>query len=307
MIRDDPRSPWIWVRRASEWEREKSLHEWIEFAENGGKWVITGTKERLEELAVTLDPYVERGEIPDIKYSRRPGVYGPLPAMCVFCYERDRDRVAKILADEGVEAKRWRSEQETLLGFAPGGRHYIEIHGGQREETKINNCIVEIFERDIVWMEVDAIVNSTTPDLKMEVGLSGHIARVGGLKIIEECERIGGASVGDAVITAGGELKARYVIHAVGPQMGEGDEDEKLRNTMLSSLKLADKHGIKSVAFPAISTGRFRFPLDRSAKIMLQTAVPYVKGSTGLERLVFCVFGKENFQVFHRELEARQK
>ena len=192
------------------------------------------------------------------------------------------------------------------MGFAPGGRHYIEIHGGEREETKINNCVVEIFERDIVWMEVDAIVNSTTPDLNMEVGLSGHIVRVGGSKIQEECEQIGETFVGGAVITTGGELKATYVIHAAGPQMGEGDEDEKLKNTMLNCLKLADKHGIKSVAFPAISTGRFRIPLERSARIMLQTAVPYVKGSTGLERLVFCVFGKENFQVIHRELYAQQ-
>lgn len=306
MIRDDPRLPWVWVRRASEWERERSLHEWIDFAEHGGKWVITGTKERMEELAKTLDPYVESGKIPDIKYSKRPGVYGPLPAMCVFCYEWDRERVAKILASVGVEAKRWRSEKETLMGFAPGGRHYIEIHGGERVETEINNCTVEIFERDIVWMEVDAIVNSTTPDLKMEVGLSGEIARVGGPKIQEECKRVGSVSVGDAIITNGGELKARYVIHAVGPQMGEGEEDEKLRKTMQNCLELAEKYGLKSVAFPAISTGRFRIPLDRSARIMLQTAVPYVKGNTGLERLVFCVFGKDNFQVFHNELQALQ-
>lgn len=305
MIRDDPRLPWVWVRKASEWEREKSMHEWIDFAENGGKWVITGTKERMEELASKLDPYVERGEIPDIKYSKRPGVYGPLPAMCVFCYKWDRDRVKKILEDEGIEVNRWRSEQETLMGFAPGGRHYIEIHGGQHEKVKVKNCTMEIFERDIVWMGVDAIVNSTTPDLEMEVGLSGEIARVGGPEIIAECKRIGGAAVGEAVITTGGELKAKYVIHAVGPQLGEGNEDEKLSNAVLHCLKLADQYGLKSMAFPAISTGRFRIPLDRSVKIMFQTIIPYVKGSTGLERLVFCVFGQENFRIFHNELQAQ--
>ena len=86
---------------------------------------------------------------------------------------------------------------------------------------------------------------------------------------------------------------------------GDGDEDEKLSNAVLNCLKLADQYGLKSMAFPAISTGRFRIPLDRSVNIMFQTVIPYVKGSTGLERLVFCVFGKENFKVFHSELQAQ--
>jgi len=306
MIRDDPRLAWIWVRRASEWEKEPSLTEWIDFAEHGGKWVISAPREQLDELAVKLDPYVERGEIPDIKYSKRSGVYGPLPAMCVFCYEWDRERVWNILANLGVKEKRWRTEQETLMGFAPGGRHYIEIHGGERVETKVNNCTLEIFECDIIWMDVDAIVNAATPDLKLGAGLSAEIARVGGPRIQEECDRIGGASVGSAVITGGGELQAKYVIHAVAPRMGEGNEDEKLRSVTLNSLKLAEEYGLKSIAFPALSGGRFGFPLDRCARIMLSAALAYLKGNTGLERLVFSVFGEENFQVFHRELQAQQ-
>ncbi len=308
MILDDPSLPWIWVRRASEWERAKelSLGEWIDFTEHGGAWVIIGPRERLDELAVKLDPYVEKDEIPDVKYSKRSGAYGPLPAMKVFCYEWDRDRVWTILANLGITQKRWLSEKETLMGFAPGGRHYIEIHGGERAETRINGRTLEVFERDIAFMEVDAIVNAVTPDLKLGEGLGGEIARMGGAKIQEELDRIGGSSVGNAVITTAGELQARYIIHAVAPRMGDGNEDEKLRSATLNSLKLADEHNLKSIAFPAISAGRFGFPLDRCARIMLSTVIPYLKSNTGLERLVLCIFGKENLQVFHRELQAQQ-
>ncbi|MFC2005588.1 macro domain-containing protein [Chloroflexota bacterium] len=308
MIIDNPRLPWIWVRRASELDTFEgvNLSQWLDFTEHGGAWVIIAPRERLDDLAVKLDPYVERDEIPDVKYSKRSGAYGPLPAMKVFCYEWDRDRVWTILANMGITEKRWLTEKETLMGFAPGGRHYIEIHGGERVETKINGRTLEIFERDINWMEVDAIVNPTTPDLKLEGGLSGEIARMGGSKIQEELDRIGGISVGNAVITTGGELKAKHVIHVVAPRMGEGDEDEKLGNATLNSLKLADEYGLKSIALPAISAGRFGFPLDRCARIMLSTVIPHLKGNTGLESVVFCVFGKQNFEVFQRELQTQQ-
>ena len=308
MIIDDPKLPWVWVRKASALDRFDGigLGEWIDFTEQGGAWIIIAPRERLDELAVKLDPYVESDEIPDVKYSKRSGAYGPLPAMKVFCYEWDRERVWNIIANLGITEKRWRTEKETLMGFAPGGRHYIEIHGGERVETKIDGHTLEIFERDINWMEVDAIVNAVTPDLKLGEGLSGEVARMGGPEIQQELDRIGGSSVGNAVITTGGELQARYVIHAIAPKMGEGNEDEKLRNATLNSLKLADEYGLKSIAFPTISGGRFGFPLDRCARIMLSAVIPYLKSNTGLEKVVFCVFGKENFQVFHRELQAQQ-
>ncbi|MFC2052256.1 macro domain-containing protein [Chloroflexota bacterium] len=308
MIIDNPGLPWIWVRKASALDRFEGigLTDWIDFTEKGGAWVIIAPKERLDELAAKLDPLVESDVIPDVKYSKRAGAYGPLPSMKVFCYECDRDRVWNILAGMGITEKRWRSEKETLMGFAPGGRHYIEIHGGERVGTKVNGKTVEIFERDINWMEVDVIVNAITPDLKLGVGLSGEVARMGGSKIQEELDRIGGGSVGDAVITTGGELRAKYVIHTIAPRMGEGNEDEKLRYAMLNSLKLADEYGLKSIAFPAISGGRFGFPLDRCARVMLSVVIPYLKGDTGIERLVFCIFGKENFEVCHRELQAQQ-
>ena len=97
-------------------------------------------------------------------------------------------------------------------------------------------------------------------------------------------------------------MKAKYVIHAVGPRMGEGDEDRKLRNATLNSLKLAEKHGIKSMAFPAISTGIFGFPKDRCAKIMLRTTVDYLKAGSSIERVVFCLYDDETYQIFAEEL-----
>ena len=113
-----------------------------------------------------------------------------------------------------------------------------------------------------------------------------------------ECDRIGGTFVGGAVITTGGKLKARHVIHAVGPRMGEGDEDGKLRDATVNSLKLADEHSLKSLAFPAISTGIFGFPIERCAEIMLDATIEHLRGDTGLDRVVFCLFGRDSYEVF---------
>jgi O-acetyl-ADP-ribose deacetylase (regulator of RNase III) len=132
--------------------------------------------------------------------------------------------------------------------------------------------------------------------------VAGAIRRKGGPQIQQECDRIGGTFVGGAVITTGGKLKARHIIHAVGPQMGEGDEDDKLRHATRNSLKVADEHGLKSIAFPAISTGIFGFPIRRCAEIMLSATVEHLRGKTGIERVVFCLFGRDRFDVFAAEL-----
>ena len=173
-------------------------------------------------------------------------------------------------------------------------------------KKKIKNSILELIEGDITDMETDAIVNAANANLILGGGVAGAIARKGGPKIQEECNKIGGTFVGGAVITTGGNLKAKYVIHAVGPRMGEGNEDEKLRNATLNSLKLADKYNLKSIAFPAISTGIFGFPIKRAAKIMLDTTITYLKEKTNLEKVVFCLFGKDSFDVFKKQLEKEQ-
>ncbi|MCX8176374.1 MAG: macro domain-containing protein [Candidatus Bathyarchaeota archaeon] len=169
-------------------------------------------------------------------------------------------------------------------------------------KAKVKNSIIELVKGDITDLEVDAIVNAANSQLKLGGGVAGAIRRKGGLKIQEECDKIGYCPVGSAVITSAGNLKARYVIHAVGPRYGEGDEDNKLKNATLNSLKIADQYKIKTIAFPAISTGVFGFPKNRCAEIMLQTTVNYLKNDTKIKKVVFCLYDDETFKVFQDKL-----
>jgi len=170
-------------------------------------------------------------------------------------------------------------------------------------KVNIENRVLEILEADITEMQTDAIVNAANARLILGGGVAGAIKRKGGPKIQEACNKIGGTFVGGAVITTGGNLKAKYVIHAVGPRLGEGNEDEKLKNATLNSLKLADDNNLKSISFPAISTGIFGFPIERCAQIMLKTIIDYLKGKTCLEKVVFCLFGQDSYQVFANQLK----
>jgi len=173
-------------------------------------------------------------------------------------------------------------------------------------ERKIRNSILELTEGDITEMDTDAIVNAANSRLQHGGGVAGAIVRKGGWIIQEESNKIGYVPVGEAAITTAGKLKAKYVIHAVGPVWRDGkeNEDEKLRNATLNSLKLADKNNLRSIAFPAISAGIFGFPIDRCAKIMLSTTIEYLNEETRLERVIFCLYGKKSFEAFQKELEA---
>ncbi len=164
------------------------------------------------------------------------------------------------------------------------------------------NRVIELRQGDITEMDTQAIVNAANANLILGGGVAGAIRRKGGSLIQEECNKIGGTFVGGAVMTGGGNLKAKYIIHAVGPRMGEGNEDEKLANATVNSLKLADEKKIKSISFPAISTGIFGFPIDRCAKIMIQPAIEYLKGQTQIEKIVFCLFDASSYNVFAKEL-----
>jgi O-acetyl-ADP-ribose deacetylase (regulator of RNase III) len=170
-------------------------------------------------------------------------------------------------------------------------------------ERKVGEALVEVSQCDITEMETDAIVNAANAQLILGAGVAGAIKTKGGPKIQEECDAIGGTFVGGAAITTGGKLKARHVIHAVGPRMGEGNEDEKLKNATLNSLKIADESNLTSITFPAISTGIFGFPKERCAELMLQTVIDYLKGDTGLKRVVFCLHGASSFDIFSDTLE----
>ena len=169
-------------------------------------------------------------------------------------------------------------------------------------KADIGNSVLELIDGDITEMDTDAIVNAANAQLILGGGVAGAIRRKGGPAIQQECNKIGGTFVGGAVITIGGNLRAKYVIHAVGPQMGEGDEDEKLKNATLNSLKLADNQNLRSISFPAISTGIFGFPVDRCAQIMLRTTIEYLKENTGLKKVVFCLFGRDSYVVFEKQL-----
>lgn len=168
---------------------------------------------------------------------------------------------------------------------------------------RVGGSVIELVKGDITELEVDAIVNAANSALKMGGGVAGAILRKGGREIQEECDRIGYCPVGGAVITGAGRLKAKYVVHAVGPRMGEGDEDRKLRNATLNALKVAEEHGVRSIAFPAISTGIFGFPKDRCAKIMLRTAADYLSKGSRVKRVIFCLYDDETYGIFREELE----
>jgi O-acetyl-ADP-ribose deacetylase (regulator of RNase III) len=171
-------------------------------------------------------------------------------------------------------------------------------------EWTIDGKQLVLVHGDITEMDTDVIVNAANKDLILGAGVAGAIRTKGGPTIQEECNRIGGAPVGGAAITTGGDLKARYVIHAVGPRMGEGNEDRKLADATRNSLKLANEKGLASITFPAINTGIFGFPKDRCARVMLTTVAETLKKEdTSLKKVVFCLFGGETLQVFQNEAE----
>ena len=170
-------------------------------------------------------------------------------------------------------------------------------------QRTINKSILELVQDDITELATDAIVNAANARLILGGGVAGAIRRKGGPEIQADCNKIGPISVGQAAITTGGNLKAKYVIHAVGPRMGEGDEDEKLKNATLNSLRVADENNLESIAFCAISTGIFGYPIDRCAQIMLKNTIDYFKGQTRLEKVVFCLFDKDSYDIFASQLQ----
>jgi O-acetyl-ADP-ribose deacetylase (regulator of RNase III) len=167
-------------------------------------------------------------------------------------------------------------------------------------QFKINKTTVILKRADITEEDTEAIVNAANSQLQHGGGVAGAIVRKGGPSIQQQSDQIGYVPVGSAAITAGGNLRARYVIHAVGPKMGEGHEDEKLRNATLNSLRLADDEGIRSISFPAISTGIFGFPIERCAEIMLETLHQFCAGMTNIEEIRFCLYDEPALEVFTR-------
>ncbi|MDD2777415.1 MAG: macro domain-containing protein [Methanocellales archaeon] len=171
-------------------------------------------------------------------------------------------------------------------------------------EKKFKNTTIRLYRGDITEMMVDAIVNAANKKLQHGGGVARAIVKKGGHIIQDESNKIGEIEVGKAIITTAGKLKAKYVIHAVGPQMGEGEEDEKLKNATLNSLMLADEYNVKSIAFPAISTGAFGYPKDKCAKIMIQTAIDYSNMDTEIKTIIFNLIDDRTYDIFQKELNS---
>jgi len=175
----------------------------------------------------------------------------------------------------------------------------------QEVSRTIGGCTIRLVSEDLTEREVDAIVNAANSRLQHGGGVAGAIVRKGGRVIQEESDRIGPVPAGEAAITGAGRLKARYVIHAVGPRMGEGDEDRKLSSAIRSVLKLASDKGLRSISIPAISAGIFGFPKDRCAGILVgETAAFLQSRDTPLVTVEFCIFDQEAYGHFKREIEG---
>jgi len=172
---------------------------------------------------------------------------------------------------------------------------------------RAGDCSVELLKCDITEIDVDAIVNAANRFLQMGGGVASAIRRRAGEVVQEECDewlrRNGPVPVGGAALTGAGGLRAKYVIHAVGPVWGEGDEESKLRAAFMSSMRLAEGRGVRSIAFPAISAGIFGVPREISARALLGAAVAYARGGAcRVPRIIFCLYDDETYGAFLEEL-----
>lgn len=170
---------------------------------------------------------------------------------------------------------------------------------------RIGNTTLELAQGDITALEVDAIVNAANKFLAHGGGVALAISRKGGPMIQFESTALvakrGPLATGEAAITSGGKLRAKFVVHTVGPvwaEQSETESDQLLQQAVRSCLALADDKGIRSIAFPAISTGIYGFPVQRAAPLMLAAAGGYLNGSTKIERVIFCLYDDATYKVF---------
>ena len=172
-------------------------------------------------------------------------------------------------------------------------------------EINIDGTVISLKKGDIVKEETDAIVNAANSKLAGGGGVDGAIHKAGGTEIMAECRKIGGCPTGSAVITTGGMLKARYVIHTVGPVYAGGTRGEAklLAGAYESSLKLAAGRGIETIAFPSISTGAYGYPAEDAAVIALKTVIEYAGTHKGFFKLIrFCLFSDKDLETYRNAL-----
>jgi len=164
---------------------------------------------------------------------------------------------------------------------------------------------IEVLQADITTLAVDAIVNAANTSLLGGGGVDGAIHRAAGPELFDECYQIGGCPTGAARLTKGYKLPARFVIHTVGPVWsgGERGEPELLANCYRSVFRIAHERGIHSLAFPAISCGVYRFPVDRAVKIAVTETVAELISSDAVQKVIFACFGDEIYQAYRREVD----
>lgn len=172
-------------------------------------------------------------------------------------------------------------------------------------QTEINESTLELVQGDITAQDVDAIVNAANTSLLGGGGVDGAIHRAAGSELLQECRTLGGCSTGDAKITKGYNLKARHIIHAVGPVYRDGrhGEDALLASAYRRSLELASENGLTSLAFPAISTGIYGYPMEAAARIAFRTIVDYLSEHPEMGLVRFCLYDERAMAVHRRVLE----
>jgi O-acetyl-ADP-ribose deacetylase (regulator of RNase III) len=166
---------------------------------------------------------------------------------------------------------------------------------------------ISVFHGDITTLEVDAIVNAANRSLLGGGGVDGAIHRAAGTRLLEECRTLNGCETGNAKLTGGYDLPSRFVIHTVGPVYngGKRNEAEKLRSCYRESLNLAVENGLKSIAFPSVSTGVYRYPKHEAAQIAVNEVTGFLTASKQNLEVIFCVFDDESYEIY-RELRVRK-
>ncbi len=172
-------------------------------------------------------------------------------------------------------------------------------------QVEINDAMLELVEGDITQQDVDAIVNAANSSLLGGGGVDGAIHRAAGSQLLEECRKLGGCPTGDAKITRGYRLKARHVIHAVGPvyQGGRRGEEGLLAGVYRRALELASENHLSSIAFPAISTGVYGYPMEAAARIAFRTVIDFLNEHPEIKLVRFVLFGRTAYEVHAQALE----
>ena len=159
-------------------------------------------------------------------------------------------------------------------------------------------------EGDLTRIDSDAIVNAANTDLQLGAGVAGAIREAGGTSIQDECDRHGPVPLGGVALTGAGKLPARFVIHAAVLRLGSAPTEESLRDSAHNSLELAARHGLRSIAVPALGTGVGGFPMQRCAEILLDEAQRHADGESSLEEIRFVLFGEPAYRIFEQVLDA---